>query len=215
MGVEFGELNFEGGNFLFDEASVGLYLRFAGTAHANAAALALKVCPHTGEARKHILKLGELDLCAGGGGAGVACEDVEDEGGAVENAALHLFLEVAELRGRQFIVDDNDVGIESLLILLYFVEFSGADIGAGVGTVELLNDFVNGDTSSGTEEEFKFVEIFFGTFEGLAVGTNRDKYSLFRDFLVDKSITFLRCRSFPFFSDTIPEFAFLIWSVLH
>ena len=188
LGVEFGELEFEGRDFFFDETAVGLDLGFAGATHADAAALALEVGPKAGEAGEHVLELGEFDLSASGGGAGVAGEDVEDEGGAVEDAAAEFFFEVAELCGREFVVDNDDVGIEGLLVFAYFVEFAAADIGAGVGAVEFLDDFFDGDAAGGAEKEFEFVEVFLSAFDGLPIGADREEDGLFGDYLIDEGI---------------------------
>ena len=45
-----------------DQPAVGLELRFAGTAHADAAAELLEVGPHARQARQHVLELRELHL---------------------------------------------------------------------------------------------------------------------------------------------------------
>ena len=213
--VEFGELDFECRDFLLDEAAVGLDLCFAWSAHADAAALAFEMCPEASEAGEHVLELSELDLSACGGCACVACEDVEDESGAVEDAAFHFFLEVAELCGREFVVDDDDVGVEGVLVFAYFVEFARAYIGAGVGSVEFLDDLVDGDAAGGAEEEFEFVEVFLGTFEGLSVGADGDEDGFFGDFFVYKGVALLWRGTFAFLSERITEFAFLVWGVVH
>ena len=70
------------------QAAVGLELRFAGTAQADAAALALEVGPAAHQARGHVLELRELDLQLAFVAARALREDVEDQAGAVEHAAL-------------------------------------------------------------------------------------------------------------------------------
>ena len=82
---------------LADEPAVGLELRFAGTAQADAALLALEVGPAAHEAR------GECSCCASSTcelafeRCGALREDVEDQPVAIEHARLERDLEIALL----------------------------------------------------------------------------------------------------------------------
>ena len=182
LGVEFFQQDFELRDALLDEAAVGLDLRLAGAAHADAAALALKVGPEAGEAREHVLQLCQLDLRLGDGGAGALGEDVEDEGGAVEDTAVHLLLEVAELRGRELVVEDHEVGVEGLPVFAHLLQFAAADVGAGVGAVEALDDLLQADAPGGVEEEGQFGEVLLGALHRHPCGTHGHEDGLLGDF---------------------------------
>ena len=82
------DLALEAGDAVADEASVGLELRLAGAAGADGAFEPLQVAPLAGESRQEVLVLRQLDLEAAFAGLGASGEDVEDEGGAVEDLDL-------------------------------------------------------------------------------------------------------------------------------
>ena len=102
-----------------------------------------------------------------------------------------------------------------MLVFADFVELSATDIGAGVGAVEFLNDFLDGDATGGAEKEFEFVEVFFSAFDGLPIGADREEDGLFGDYLIDEGVALLWRGAFAFLSEGITELAFLIWSVVH
>ena len=83
-----------------DQAAVGLELRLARAAQADAALLPLEVGPAADEARRQVLELRELDLQLALGAARALREDVEDQAHAVDDAAFERPLEVALLRRR-------------------------------------------------------------------------------------------------------------------
>ena len=64
----------------------------------------------TGEARQHVFQLRELDLKSPFGRASAASEDVEDQLRPVDDLDADRLVEIALLRGRQFVIDDQDVG---------------------------------------------------------------------------------------------------------
>jgi hypothetical protein len=59
------------------------------------------------QARCHVAQPGNLDLGACGAGGGVAVEDFEDDHGAVHDFAADFLFQVARLRGRDFVVDED------------------------------------------------------------------------------------------------------------
>ena len=82
------DLALEAGEAAAHEAAVRLQLGLAGAAGADASFEAFEVAPLAGEAREQVLSLGQLDLKTRLTGLGAAGEDIEDQGGAVED--LHL-----------------------------------------------------------------------------------------------------------------------------
>jgi hypothetical protein len=87
-------------------------VRFAGATAAGAAALP-PLRPgqlgHFAQARRHVAQARDLDLRARGARAGVAVEDFEDDHGAVHHLAADFLFQVARLRGRDFVVDQDGV----------------------------------------------------------------------------------------------------------
>ncbi len=86
---------------LAQQPAVGLELRLAGSAQADAAFLPLEVGPAADEAGQLVLDLRELDLELALGASRAQREDVEDEARPVDDAALERALEVALLRTGQ------------------------------------------------------------------------------------------------------------------
>ncbi len=93
-----------------DEPAVGLELRLAGPAQADAAFLPLEVGPAADQSRRHVFKLRQFDLQLALGAARAQREDVEDEAGPVDDAAPQFLLEVALLHARQRVVEYHEVG---------------------------------------------------------------------------------------------------------
>jgi hypothetical protein len=92
------------------------------------------------EARKLVLELRELDLKLAFAGASVASEDVEDELCAVDDATWETRLEVAKLRGRQVVIEEDEVGLGGACDGVDLVELAGADEGCGIGARAMLHE---------------------------------------------------------------------------
>ena len=92
-----------------DAAAVGLELRFAGAQRADAAALSRQRVARSDQPRHEVLELRELDLELAFPRARAAREDVEDQLRAIDDLAVERLLEVAQLRRRQLVVEDDDV----------------------------------------------------------------------------------------------------------
>ncbi len=115
------------------QAAVGLELRLAGSAQADAALLPLEVGPAAHQPRGHVLELRELDLQLAFEAAGTLREDVEDEAAAVEHATLEGLLEVALLARRERGVHHHEVRLEFGDAGLDLVDLASADEEARLG----------------------------------------------------------------------------------
>ena len=133
------------------EPTIGFELRLTGATHADAAAELLEVGPHAREARQRVFELGELHLHARLGAARPHREDVQNEFGAVDHALAHLLLEVLALRGGKLVVEDHDgrAGVRDERLEL--IQLAAADVGGGVGLVELLRQFAD-DARAGVDD---------------------------------------------------------------
>src|SRR6185437_556886 len=94
-----------------DQPPVGLELRLAGSAQADAAGLPFEVRPAADQPRRQMLQLRELDLKLAFGALRALRKNIEDQADAVDDAALQRTLEVALLRARQRVVEDDEVGV--------------------------------------------------------------------------------------------------------
>ena len=109
----------------------------SGAAQADgAAALALQVGPAANQARGHVLELGQLDLQLAFVAVRAQGEDVEDQPGAVDDAALQRLFQVAFLDRAQRMVDQHQVGAGRLAGRLHFLELAAADQEGRVGLVD-------------------------------------------------------------------------------
>jgi hypothetical protein len=82
---------------LAEQSPVGLELRLAGTAQADTAFLAFQVGPPANEPRGKMLELSELDLHLTFVAAGALRKDIEDQAGAIDDAAVEMLFEIALL----------------------------------------------------------------------------------------------------------------------
>jgi hypothetical protein len=83
----------------------------------------------------------------------VASEDVEDELGAVDDVAGEPGLDVAELRGREVMIEENKWRVGGGYDLNNFVELALADEAGGIGLLTPLDEGC-GDGCTGWTGEF-------------------------------------------------------------
>ena len=161
-------------------AAIGFKLGFARPASADAAAQLGHGFATAREARQHVFELGELDLELTFAGAGVTGKNVEDELGAIEDATGQRSFKVAQLRGREVVIEENEIGVGGSGDGCDLLDFAGADEGCGIWARATLNDF-GGDLATGTEDKLaKFGERFFnvetGGIETGSVGAGRIRF---------------------------------------
>ena len=137
--LDVGQLALERGDPVAGQATVGLDLRLARSARADAGAEALEMRPQAAHPREVVLELGELDLELAVRALGVAGEDVEDHGGAVDDGQPQLLLEVALLARRQLVVAGDHVGVGALGRLLDLLDLARPEVGVGVRALAVLD----------------------------------------------------------------------------
>jgi len=153
------ELGLDVGEAGLDLAAVGFELGFAGAAGADAAAELRHGATPTGEARELVFELGELDLELAFAGFGVAGEDVQDELGAVDDVAGEARLDVAELRGGEVVVEEDQRGVGAGDDGDDLVELALADEAGWIGLLAALDERRGDGRASGTGE---FLELGAG-----------------------------------------------------
>ena len=191
--VDFHKTLLEQCDALEDDTAVHLQLCFTRTSKSHTtlsatasrtATLALKVCPQTLQAWKHIAVLGKFNLCLGLSTLCPHGEDVEDERCAVEDFHLQCLLDIAYLLGGQFVVEYHHTHLAFLVffilyILTYLVEFTLSDIRDGRGAVETLCEAFNDDSSRRVGEKFEFIEILLGLGLVLVLGDKSHQHGSF------------------------------------
>ena len=162
---------------LLQHAAVELKLRLAGAAQADgAAALALKVGPAAHQARGHVAQLRQFDLQLAFVALRTLGEDVQDQPGAVDHAALQRALQVALLGGRQRVVDQDEVGPGRVRGGLDLLELAAADQRGGIGPVDTRAEYA-GDRCAGRAR--KLGELLQQALVHRAAGMGLDQQRMF------------------------------------
>ena len=149
-----------------DQSAVDLELGLARAAHAGgthtadgaSTGLTGQVAPLPGQTRHQVVELGQLDLHLGGARAGMKGEDVENDGTAVEDALVGERLQVAHLRRRQFVVEDDHVGVAAAGKFPQLLRLALPHVIGGVDAFAVLQNSVDDDQRRRVGETGQFVE---------------------------------------------------------
>ena len=113
---DFRQLPLQPGNFLLHAPAIHFQLRFARAPAADTAPLPREMGPHSGQARQHVVELGQLHLNLALPRPGTLRKNIENEFGAIEH--LHIgaknFAKIAALSRRQIVIENYRVGGQSL-----------------------------------------------------------------------------------------------------
>ena len=123
-----------------DHAPVRLELRLAGSPGPDAAPESLEVGPLPHQARQEVRELRQLHLELALARPRPLGEDVEDQGGAVDDAKLQRAGEVPLLHGRQRIVRDQETGPEGPGQVPHLLHLALPEVEARVPLGALLDD---------------------------------------------------------------------------
>jgi hypothetical protein len=85
-----------------------------------------------GEAREHIFQLREFHLQTSFGRAGAMGEYIEDQLSAVDDLDVNCVFEIALLRWRELVVDNQDIGLMRFRKFFQLPDFSLAEQSSGV-----------------------------------------------------------------------------------
>jgi hypothetical protein len=156
------EVELELVNAALNAPAIGFELGFAGSTGADTAAELGHGFAAACESGQHVFELSELNLKLAFAGSSVAGEDVEDELRAVEDAARQSRLEVAQLCGREVVIEENKIGVGGGGDAGDLFHLAGTDKGGGIGLGPALQDF-RGDGAAGTDQQLaKFSKRLFG-----------------------------------------------------
>jgi hypothetical protein len=102
--------------------------------------------------------LSELDLKLPFAAARVARKNIQDQLRAVNHTALGAFFEIAQLRGRQIAVKNNQRGVVQMRFDFHFLDFAAPDHRGGIDLVAHLKN-ASRDLRARAAREFReFVE---------------------------------------------------------
>ena len=104
-----------------------------------------------------MLQLGQLHLQLAFEAARALGEDVQDQPGAVEHAALEELLQVAFLARAQRMVDQDQVGAGGIGRGLDLVQLAAADLGRRTGLVHARGDHRGDGRAGGTGQVGEFL----------------------------------------------------------
>ena len=115
--------------------------------------------------RQHVAVLGQFHLCLGVGRLCAHGEDVEDEAGAVQDFHLQFLLDVAELLGGEFVVENHHAHLAFGVFLRHdvgtdFLQLALPDVCHRGRAVEALREPLHGHGARRFGEESQFVEVF-------------------------------------------------------
>ena len=115
-----------------DVTAVALQLALTGSARADAAAETAHRLAHARQTRQNVLVLRQLDLQLTLAGARTLRENIEDERRAVEYRAAGQLLQIAHLRRRQLVVEQDQTCVVHLGKLLDLFRLALTDKRAGI-----------------------------------------------------------------------------------
>ena len=98
----------------------------------------VEVGPHAGQAGIGVFQLGQIDLELGLVGLGPGGEDVQDQLAAVQNLDLDDLFQLADLGGREVVVEDDDIAFKLLDTLGQLLGLAPTDVGGRVDGTDLL-----------------------------------------------------------------------------
>ena len=161
-----------------DPAAVELDLRLTGAARADALAaggpatgLARHRLTPAAQARQEVLQLGQLDLGLALPALRVLGEDVEDQGGAVDDLDLDDVLEGAALARGELAVADDGVGALGDDDVAQLDGLALAEVGGRVGVGPALDDAVEHLGAGGLGERGELAHRVLGVVGGALVQT--------------------------------------------
>ena len=113
--------------------------------------------PHSRQARQQILQLRELDLQPAFTAARALREDVENELGAIEHFAREKIFQIASLRRRKFVVENDRSDVLILERLLDHLRFAFADVVRRRRLLQFLRDGIDDLRTGGVRQLAQFL----------------------------------------------------------
>ena len=158
-----------------DAPAIRFELGFAGTPGADAAAETRQRLARSDQARQQVLQLGELDLQLAFARAGAPREDVEDQLRAIDHLAIEPLVELAQLRRRQLVVEDDEVGVGFGRSLRQHLDLAAAEECRRIGLGPILQHAQDDARARGLGETTQLFEGMFRVDSPRAAGDETDE----------------------------------------
>ena len=131
--------------------------------------------PGADQPRQQVFQLRELDLQLAFARPRAPREDVEDQLRAIDDAALEPLLQLAQLRRRQLVVEDDDVDVGFGRGAREQIDFAAAEKRRGVGLGPLLQHAQHDLRAGGVGEAGQLFERMFGVDAARRAGDETDE----------------------------------------
>src|SRR5205085_12236 len=162
MLIDFLEFLFQPRDARANDAAIQLQLRLTDAARSDAARLPLEVSPCFRQSRQHVLELRQLDLRARFAAARTAREDVENQRAPIDHFHLGDLLEIANLRGRKIVVENDERHAMTIRKALDLFRFSFTDERRRIGSRTLGDNRGDDVSARGFDEFSELLEMFVG-----------------------------------------------------
>ena len=107
-----------------------------------------------------MLKLRQFDLELAFSRPRSLGKDVQNERGAIQDLAIEYLFQVAALRGRKFVVEDDCIDVGATAVIRELVRFALADKSSGVRRVEFLDPLPSDFGARGGGQLGQFLQGF-------------------------------------------------------
>ena len=141
---------------------VGLQLSFTRPTSADAAAELRHFHASPRQPRKQILELGQLHLQLTLTRAGVPSKNIENELRAIDDARVDYAFDVALLRGREVVIEQNHIRGNRGCRARNFLQLALADQRGRIGPVLALGEFTGNLGARARRQRPQFIERFLG-----------------------------------------------------
>ena len=148
--------------------------------------------PHTRQTGQHILILRQLHLRLGIGRAGARHEDIQYESRAVQDTAGHNLLDIARLRGREFVIEDYNINLVIGAIGRNLVQLTRADVDARRRLGQALRETTHGNNIGRLGQKLQLAQELLGLLDRLTVTNDGHNYGTLAQILrlFDRGILF-------------------------
>ena len=146
-----------------------------GPLRADAAAQPRQRLARADQPRQQVFQLRELDLQLAFARAGAPREDVENQLRAIDDLAIEALVQLAQLRRRQLVVEDDDVGVGFGRGLRQHVDLAAAEERGRVGLGTILQHAQDDAGARGLGEAGELFEGMFRVDPPRAAGDQTDE----------------------------------------
>ena len=158
-----------------DAAAIRFELGFAGAPRADAAAKPRQRFARSDQPRQQVLQLRQLDLQLAFARARTPREDVENQLRAIDDLAIEALVQLAQLRRRQLVVEDDEIGVGFRRRVRQHVDLAAAEECRGIRPRAILQHAQDDARAGRFGEAAKLFEGMFRVDPPRAAGDQTDE----------------------------------------